>query len=87
MKFEFEVDNDRVRFKFSKFWGVSIKVNGKVRLRDFRMYSRQLVASWECRIPQHHIRVDKIRPLYFSGVRSDIYKVYIDGRLYKEYTG
>jgi len=86
MKFEFEVDNDRIGFKFNKFWGsVAISVNGKVRLRDFRMYSRQLVASWEFKIPRHHIRIDKIRPLYFSGFRSNTYKVYIDGRLHREY--
>ncbi len=92
MKFEFEAgktEKSLVRFRFNKFWGnVCISVNGKVRLRDFRMYSKELVASWDLIVgvaEQHRIRIEKIRPLLLAGFRSNTYKVYIDGKFFKEY--
>lgn len=94
MQFEFEVgtaEKTTIRFCYNRLLCmVSIFVNGRRILRDFRLYSRQLVTSWDFiagNAEQHRIRIEKVRPLYLSGLRSDTYKAYANGRKVMEYKG
>ena len=52
------------------------------------MFSVNLVKQYEFKVGQkeiHNIRIEKIRPLLFAGFRTNDYKIYVDGNLYKEF--
>jgi hypothetical protein len=92
MKFTVEIgENEKqvIFFSFNKFWGnLKISVNGKTILKDVRMFSVNLVKQYEFKVGQteiHNIRIEKIRPLIFAGFRTNEYKIYVDGNLYKEF--
>ncbi len=92
MKFDFEVGSDEkhtVCFCFNKFWGnLKIVVDGKKIISDFRFISIELVVSYDFRVGEkeiHQVSIKKVRPLLLAGFRSNNYRVYIDGHLYKEY--
>ena len=90
MKFTVEIgENEKqvIFFSFNKFWGnIKISVNGKTIIRDIRTFSVDLVKSYEFKVGEkeiHNIRIEKIRPLLLAGLRSNEYKVYVDGEFYK----
>jgi len=92
MKFTVEIgENEKqvIFFSFNKFWGnLRISVNGKTILKDVRMFSVNLVKQYEFKVGQteiHNIRIVKIRPMLFAGFRTNEYKIYVDGNLYKEF--
>ena len=92
MKFTVEIgENEKqvIFFRFNKFWGnLKISVNGKTILKDVRMFSVNLVKQYEFKVGQteiHNIRIEKIRPLIFAVFRTNDYKIYVDGNLYKEF--
>ncbi|PSK94021.1 hypothetical protein [Taibaiella chishuiensis] len=92
MKFEFEVgakEKHTVSFRFNKFWGgLKIKVDGETKVSDFRMYSPGLVETYRLIVgvqESYEVRIDKIRPQFFAGFRSNEYKVYLNDMLYKSY--
>ncbi|WP_243346642.1 hypothetical protein [Parabacteroides sp. FAFU027] len=82
-----EIEKQVIFFSFNKFWGnLKISVNGKTIIRDLRTASADLVKSYEFKVGVkeiHNIRIEKIRPLLFAGLRTNDYKVYVDGELYK----
>lgn len=94
MKFAFEVgdvEKHKIEFRFNQLWGnLSISVDGRQIIRDFRLASLSLTKSYEFKVgieEIHHVRIDKIRKLLFAGFRKSKYEIYIDGRLAHEYEG
>lgn len=92
MKFEFEVgekEKHTVSFRFNKFWGgLKIKVDDRTRISDFRMFSMDLVETYRFSVgvqERYEVRIEKIRPQFFAGFRSNDYKVYLNEMLYKSY--
>jgi len=92
MKFTVEIgkiEKQVIFFSFNKFWGnLKISVNGKTIIRDLRTVSADLVKSYEFKVGVkeiHNIRIEKIRPLLLAGLRTNDYKVYVDGELYKAF--
>lgn len=94
MKFSFEVGHVEkyiVEFEFDQFSGnLSIKVDGKDRINDFRIASFELTKTYEFEVGNeevHQVKIEKIRKLILAGFRKSKYKVYIDGILCQEYEG
>jgi len=92
MKFTVEIGNTEkqmIYFGFNKFWGnIKISVNGKTVKRDLVMFSFDTVRSYEFEVGRkeiHQIRIEKVRPVYLAGLRSNDYKVYVDGTLFKTF--
>jgi hypothetical protein len=92
MEFEFEIgDNEKhkIAFSYDKFWGkLNILVDGKNVVNDIRLASITLTKAYNFKIGEketHEIRIEKIRPLFLAGLRSNTYKVYVDGKLFKQY--
>ena len=90
MKFTVEIgekEKQVIYFSFNKFWGnIKISVNGKTIIRDLRMFSFDLVKPYEFKVGDkeiHNVRIEKIRPLVLAAMRSNDYKVYVDGKFYK----
>lgn len=92
MKFSIDIGKNEkhsISYSFNKFWGnVSIKVNDKKIISDFRMFSTSLTNSYEFEIgiaEKHKIKIEKIRPLAFAGFRTNRYLVFLDGKFLKEF--
>jgi hypothetical protein len=92
MKFTVEIGNEEkqvINYSFNKFWGnVKITVNGKKVKDDFRLYSLDLVKTYEFIVglnERHDIKIQKIRPLFNAGFRSNTYRIFVDNELFKEF--
>ena len=92
MKFTVEIGNKekhQISYSFNKFWGnVNISVDGKTIERDLRTYSLELTKSYQFSVGEkerHDIIIEKIRPLIHAGFRSNTYRIFVDGRLLKEF--
>jgi len=90
MKFTVKIgenEKQEIFFSFNKFWGnLKISVNGKTIIRDIRIFSVDLVKPYEFKVGEkeiHNIRIEKIRPLLLAGLRTNDYKVYVDGEFHK----
>jgi hypothetical protein len=94
MKFSFDVgisEKHKVDFQLNQFLGnLSIRVDGKKTVRDFRTISFKLTKTFELVVGEsekHNVRIEKIRKLILAGLRKTKYKVYIDGILTNEFEG
>jgi spermidine/putrescine-binding protein len=92
MKFTVEIGKEEkqvISYSFNKFWGtVKIMVNGKKVKSDLRMYSFDLSKTYEFIVglnEKHDIKIEKIRPLFNAGFRSNTYKIFVDDQLFKEF--
>lgn len=92
MKFTVEIGEEEkqvISYSFNKFWGnVKITVNGKKIKSDFRLYSLDLSKVYEFNVglkEKHEIKIEKIRPQFNAGFRSNTYRIFVDGELLKEY--
>jgi hypothetical protein len=92
MKFTVEIGNEEkqvISYSFNKFWGnVLVTVNGEKVKSDLRLYSLKLSKMYEFTvgtIEKHTIKIEKIRPLVMAGFRSNTYRVYVDGEMFKEF--
>jgi hypothetical protein len=92
MKFTVEIGKEEkqiISYSFNKFWGnVKITVNGKKVKSDFRMYSLELSKVYNFSVGQnekHEIKIEKIRPQFNAGFRSNTYRIFVDNELFKEF--
>ena len=94
MQFSFEVGLEEkhvVSLNFNQMMGqLSISVDDREVIRELRMLSLSLVKKYEFVVgvnEQHAVRIEKERKLFLAGLRNQKYRVYVDGRLIKEYEG
>jgi len=92
MEFTVEIgENEKqlIFFSFNKFWGnLKILVNEKKVISDFLTFSRGLIRSYEFKVgtnETHEIKIEKIRPQLLAGIRTNTYKVYVDGNLFRQF--
>lgn len=91
MQLTFEVgekERHEVLFAFDKIWGgLSISVDGRKVIRDFRLFSLSTVKTYELEVGDretHHVRIDKHRKVLAAGLREQPVKAYVDGQLVAE---
>lgn len=94
MNFSFTVgvsEQHRIDFSFDQFIGdLEIKVDGLTAIKDFRMFSLNLTKRYELTVgvnERHHVAIEKVRKLFFAGLRPQQYRVFIDGHLVQTYEG
>lgn len=94
LKFNFKVGKTEIHeieFYFNQFWGNEyIKVDGINIIKTIRLLSFSLTKVYEFDVgieEKHHIKIEKIRKLFFAGFREYIGNVYIDGELLHEFRG
>jgi hypothetical protein len=94
MDFKFPVgksEKHEVGFHFNQFWGnISITVDGKVAKRDLLVLSFSLSKKYKLTVGEEEKReivIEKVRKLFFAGLRPSKYNVFIDGRLCYEFEG
>jgi hypothetical protein len=92
MKFTVQIgdtEKHKVSYSFNKFIGnVKIMVDNKTIKRDFRMYSFSQTKDYDFTIgtsEKHTVKIQKYRPLFAAGMRSNSYRVFVDGTLFKEF--
>jgi len=77
-----------VTFNFDKFWGgLSIEVDGTRVVGDLRLFSVNLVKTYEFTVgtaERHTVRIDKHRAVFFAGFRPQPVRAYVDGQLVAE---
>jgi hypothetical protein len=85
-----EVELHRVHFLFDQFWGpVRISVDGKRVVRDFRLFTLSTTKRYRFTVGEqepHDVVIEQIRSLVAAGFRSQVARVFVDGRLAGEYT-
>jgi hypothetical protein len=94
MQFSFTVginEQHRVDFSFDQVVGnLEIKVDGQTAVKDFRFASLKVTKRYELTVganEKHHVAIDKIRKLFFGGLRPQQYRIFIDGQLVQTYEG
>lgn len=94
MNFSFTVginEQHRVDFSFDQFIGnLEIKVDGQTAIKDFRIASLKLTKRYNFIVgvnEKHHVVIEKKRKLFLAGLRSQQYRVFIDGQLVQTYAG
>lgn len=94
MNFSFVVgtnEQHRVDFSFDQTWGrLEIKVDGETAIKDLRMFSFEMTKRYELIVgvnEKHHVVIEKIRKVFFAGVRPQQYRILIDGQLVQTYEG
>lgn len=92
MRFELEIgehEKHKISYYFDKIFGkLEIKVDDMILYSDFIIISVGLSDVHDFRIGQmevHAVRIEKIRPRFWAGFRTNTYRVYVDGLLIKEY--
>ena len=80
-----------LEFEFDQMLGnLVIKLDGYPVQRDFRMFSFNLVKSYEIDIPGPeplHVRIEKERELLLAGFRPQKYRVFVNNQLVASYEG
>ena len=94
MQFSFEVGfNEKhvVHLNYNQMVGLlSIFVDDREVIREQRTFSLSLVKRYEFVVgtgERHSVRIEKERKLLLAGVRPQKYRVYVDGKLLREYEG
>jgi hypothetical protein len=80
-----DAEKHHVDFTFNQFWGpLAILVDGQPVVGDLRILSLNLVKTYELTVgvtEKHAVKIEKTRPLFFAGFRSQIARAYVDGQL------
>jgi hypothetical protein len=86
MQLTFEVGTTEkhvVAFSFDRFWGgLTITVDGNSVVDQVRLFSVNLVATWQFTVGTteiHHVQIDKHRAVFFAGFRPQPVFAYVDG--------
>ena len=94
MQFSFEVgehERHTVRLDYNQMVGTMlIRVDDQVVINELRVFSLSLVRKYEFFVgteERHAVRIEKERKLFLAGLRNQKYRVYVDGRLIREYEG
>jgi hypothetical protein len=94
MKFSFTVginEQHRVDFSFDQFIGnLEIKVDGQTAVKDFRIASLKLTKRYELVVgaaEKHQVVIEKKRKLFLAGMRTQRYRVFVDGKLVETHEG
>ena len=56
-------------------------------LNPLTQFSLRLKQSWRCQVEGQSVVVEKIRPLWAAGARTQAYKVFVGGQLVAEANG
>ena len=94
MTFTFEVgdqEKHQVRFNFNRHVGnLEIVVDGKTVVSELRIAQLSKVRKHEFPVgttERHNVAIEKERKLFFSGLRKQKYRVFVDERLTQEIEG
>jgi hypothetical protein len=94
MQFSFEVGEHEkhvVSLDYNQMIGqLSIAVDNREVINELRVFSLSLVRKYEFFVgtsERHAVRIEKERKLFMAGLRNQKYRVYVDGRLIREYEG
>lgn len=96
MRFTIDVDGKgEHHVEFSRDWFTGravVRIDGKPQtlagLMDFSThFTLQLVRKWRFLVAQHEVVIEKFRPVFFAGLRPQIYRVFVDGTLIDEHHG
>ena len=94
MQFSFEVgehERHTVKLDYNQMVGTMlIYVDNQVVINELHVFSLSLVRKYEFFVgihERHSVRVEKERKLFLAGLRDQKYRIYVDGRLIREYEG
>jgi hypothetical protein len=89
----FEVDGTSVRFSRNWLTGRCTLNTGtgdevlQSPWNPFTHFSFETTRRWQCSVKGHDIVIEKDRPSLFAGVRSQTFRIFIDGKLVQEQSG
>jgi hypothetical protein len=89
----FEVDGSPIKFSRNWFTGRCTLDTGtkdealQSPWNPFTHFSFKSRRRWQCSIKGHEVVIEMDRPSLFAGVRSQTYRIFIDGRLVQEQNG
>jgi hypothetical protein len=93
VQFTFDVDGTKVEFSRNWFTGRCTLHTGtrdevlQSSLNPFTHYSITLKRQWHFLVEGHAVIIEKERPRLLAGLRPQIYRVFVDGKLVLERNG
>ena len=90
MEIDFVVDGTPVKFSRNPFTGrCTLNTGTKVETlqspwNPFTHFYLKTTRRWLCSVKGHDIVIEKERPVFLAGVRSQAYKIFIDGMFIQE---
>ncbi|WP_426701383.1 hypothetical protein ACPPVV_18840 [Rhodanobacter sp. Col0626] len=93
MEIDFSIGNIPAKLRRGWFWGGMKLVTPSESLwlqhplQPSTHWSFRLTRSWQRTVAGHRVRVEKTRPLLGAGIRSQGYRVFVDGELVADVDG
>jgi hypothetical protein len=93
VQLKFSVGESQVIFSRSRWTGrATLSAQGQIvplqnPWNPATHFSFKLLKTWQADLLGHNIVIEKVRPRFLAGFRSQTYRVQVDGQLVAEETG